>query len=131
MAKIGTVLIVFKNGASCTCSTARKKMYTTNVNKYSLTIWHSVSQELVIENCRKLSIRIFHETRVSKIYFLIWNYFKKRFLQFYIWTILTKDIIFFRIASVFHAFRVLVFSQNLCLITFYDKSFLCINCLFW
>ena len=64
MAKIGTVLTVFKNGASCTCSTARTKMYATKVNKYSLTIWHSVSQELVIENCRKLSIRIFHGKKV-------------------------------------------------------------------
>ena len=30
-----------------------------------------------------------------------------------------------------YVFRVLVFSQNSCLKTFYDKSFLCINCLFW
>ena len=28
-------------------------------------------------------------------------------------------------------FRVLVFSQNSCSITFYSKSFLNINCLFW
>ena len=44
-------LIVFNNGGTCAYSTAQKKIRTRNVNKNSLTIWHSISQKLVIGNC--------------------------------------------------------------------------------
>ena len=58
---------------------------------FSLTLW-----DTKIESCRILFKCLLHKKRGSpKVYFLIWNYLKKCFLQYKIRKIPTKSFFFF------------------------------------